>query len=104
MINFTDIATCTNQLVGYRNSDDDCTEQITGAATGATSGVFVTDIPGITPELLQAGAKSQSYTDLSTYVNDVIKKEALNAMKDFVRRHKELTKYGIERSVSSSTH
>lgn len=92
MINFTDIATCTNQLVGYRNSDDPCTEQITGDATGATSNVYVTDIPGMTPELLQFAAKSASYSDLSTYVNDVIKKEALNAMKDFVRRQKELTK------------
>lgn len=90
MINYTTVKSCLSGLVGYRNSDDSCQDTLTGAITGSSSGRYITDISGITPEYI-AAARGKDYADLQTYLDDVFNKEPLEAVKAFIRNHKELT-------------
>lgn len=93
MIDYTKILACltgTNQLVGYRNSDDSCVGTINSNVTGSTSGKYVTSIPGITMELIKANLSSD-YSTVTSYLNYINNEETINAVQDFVKRHKELT-------------
>lgn len=91
MINYSTINTAFQGLVGYRQTNDSNTTQISTSLTGSTSGQYVTDVSGITAELIES-AMPNDFHNLNHYLTGVTKQETLNAVLDFVAQHKELTK------------
>lgn len=89
MIDYTQIESCLTGLVGYRNSDRTCIESV--GQSGSSSGIYVTDVSGITPSLLQ-DARTTDYATTADYVADVVRSETVNAVQEFVNRHKELNR------------
>lgn len=78
-------------MVGFRNSDRTCISNFGNAQTGATSSVYVTDEPGITPTNITA-AMPKDYTNMADYVADTIRKATQDTFQEFINRHKELTR------------
>lgn len=91
MIDFSTLATCCSGLVGFRNSDRTCISDFANSQTGATSAVYVTDEPAITPTNVTA-AMPKDYSSLSDYVSAIIRNSQQQCLQEFVSRHKELTR------------
>lgn len=91
MINYSTINTCFSGLVGYRQTNYSSVPQLSVSLTGSTSGVYVTDVPGITPEFIY-DALPPDYPNINAYLTGVTQQETLNAVKDYIIQHKELTK------------
>jgi len=91
MINYSTLLTCFSGLVGFRDSDNSCIPNLAPSLTGSTSGVYVTDVSGITPEVI-TDARSKDYSDINGYLSSVVTGETQNALNDFINQHKQLTK------------
>ena len=91
MINYSTINSCFNGLIGFRCSYNSAVATLSNSLTGSTSGQYVTDISGITLEVID-DARSNDYATLSDYLTNIRQQETLGAMQDFINQHKELTK------------
>lgn len=90
MINYSRVAACLQNLVGFRSSDSSCATAITPSLNVCDSGRYVTSLPGITPLMIE-DAIPADYSNINSYLTAVMAEEPINAMKDFIKRHKEFT-------------
>ena len=90
MINYTRLSSCLSNLVGYRTSDSSCDTALDPSAQTSDSTQYVTSLPGITPQMIE-DAMPRQYADINRYLESVITEETVNAVKDFIKRHKEFT-------------
>jgi len=98
MIDFDDIITCFANIVGFNDSQRSNISLSTALKT-STSGFMVNERPGVQLSIIldslhydEYGTANPDTADLNTYLERVRNDEIKNTIREFVNRHKELTK------------